>query len=183
MNQTIKISDDDVELELNYQQALDFHNGDSIWGVAVAFRMLQLAARFFNDNRIWKRNDLYIVSGHPGPGVKDAIEFVTHCISNEQFTLQKGCEGKGCSRNMKFEWSITNNDVTCIIKLRDDFVPEEFYAVLDRLNTGQEQESDKNLFEKFKQDLSEKIWQESISNTFRIIIDTVNINKNKSAHA
>ena len=181
MNTFIKIADANEELELDYQQALAFHEGNSIWGVTVAFRMLQLAGNFFNNNKIWNRNDLFIISGHPGPGVKDAIEFVTHCISNNRFQLQAGCEDKGCSRNMKFEWLITHGKESCTIKLRGDFVPAEFYDCLDRLNTDQEQNTDKELFKKFKQELSDNIWQERLQDVFWIEMNPMNVGNN--AHA
>ncbi|MCH8163413.1 MAG: hypothetical protein IIA99_04895, partial [Proteobacteria bacterium] len=68
--QTIKIADHGEIQVLSYAGLLDYHKGDAIWGLSVAFRALQLAASLFSRESLWDRKDLFIVSNHPGPGVR-----------------------------------------------------------------------------------------------------------------
>lgn len=172
--QTIKIADHGEIQLLSYAELLDYHKGDSTWGLSVAFRALQLAASLFSRESPWDRKDLFIVSSHPGPGVRDAIEYVTHCISHNRFRLaDEIMHEKKCTRAMKFEWKISNDIHSHMIMLRDDFVPNEFYELLDRLNTDQERLEDKKYFDEFKTTLSDKIWHQPITSSYLVNNSTV----------
>jgi len=164
--QTIKIADHGEIQLLSYAELLDYHNGDSIWGLSVAFRALQLAASLFSRESLWDRKDLFIVSSHPGPGVRDAIEYVTHCISDNRFRLAEEI----------IEWKINYGVHSQLITLRDDFVPNEFYELLDRLNTEQETLEDKKYFDEFKASLVDKIWHKPITSSYLVNNNTVKDN-------
>ena len=173
--QTIKIADHGEIQLLSYAGLLDYHKGDSIWGLSVAFRALQLAASLFSRESLWDRKDLFIVSSHPGPGVRDAIEYVTHCISHNRFRLaEEIMHEEKCTSTMKFEWKINYDIHSHVITLCDDFVPNEFYELLDRLNTEQERSEDKKYFDEFKTSLVKNIWCEPITSSYLINNNTVN---------
>ena len=74
---TIRIKDQGEVLELDYDGAICQHPGSLWWGTAVGFRAMQVAAQALSQDDLWARDNLYIVSGHPGPGVKDTIDYVT----------------------------------------------------------------------------------------------------------
>jgi len=167
--QTIKIADHGEIQLLSYAELLDYHNGNSIWGLSVAFRALQLAASLFSGESLWDRKDLFIVSGHPGPGVRDTIEYVTHCISHNRFRLAgEIMHEEKCTSAMKFEWRINYGLHSQLITLRDDFVPVEFYDLLGRLNTDKERLDDKKNFDEFKTTLADKIWLEPITSSYLV---------------
>ncbi len=172
--QSIKIAENGEVYTLQYDDLIDYHQGDSIWGLSVAFRALQLAANLFSEKSLWDRKNLFIVSSHPGPGVRDAIEYVTHCISRNQFRLTEDINHeKSCSGNMKYEWKINYETHSHLISLRDDFVSIEFYELVDRLNTEKEKPEDKKNFDEFKIALVKKIWREPISSSYLINNSTV----------
>lgn len=174
-NRSIKIADNGEVHSLHYDNLLKFHQGDSIWGLSVAFRALQLAAELFSVKNIWDRKDLFIVSSHPGPGVIDAIEFTTHCISRNKFQLKDKIDNEmQCSSNMEYKWKIHCDTQVQEIVLKDDFVPIEFYELLDRLNTKKERSTDKQIFNDFKNILIEKIW--SVPTTSSYLVNN-NLNK------
>ena len=167
--QTIKIADHGEIQVLSYAGLLDYHKGDAIWGLSVAFRALQLAASLFSRESLWDRKHLFIVSNHPGPGVRDAIEYVTHCISHNRFRLTEEIKHEEkCTSTMKFEWRIDYGIHTHVINLRDNFVPNEFYELLDRLHTDQERLDDKKNFNEFKILLAKKIWREPITSSYLV---------------
>jgi len=172
--QTIEIADHGEIQLLSYAGLLDYHKGDSIWGLSVAFRALQLAASLFSRESLWDRKDLFVISSHPGPGVRDAIEYVTHSISQKRFSLaEEIMHEEKCTSVMKFEWKINYGIHTQVITLRDDFVPNEFYELLDRLNTEQETLEDKKYFNEFKASLVDKIWHKPITSSYLVNNNTV----------
>ncbi len=166
-DRTLQISDRGKILELNYAGLEAFHSGDSWWGCAVGFRAMQCAARELSNTELWNRQHLYIVSGHPGPGVLDAIEYVTGCIGRKHFRKHDdAANSNGCSRDMKFEWWVSNGKKTIHINLRPDFVPESFFELLERLGTDEERYHDRFGFDEEKNRLSNILWSESLDAAF-----------------
>jgi len=51
------------------------------WGGTMGFCIMQAAAGdLTGSEQSPARQNLYIVSGHPGPGYRDAFEYVTRCV-------------------------------------------------------------------------------------------------------
>ncbi|MDX8386080.1 MAG: hypothetical protein R8M11_06145 [Gallionella sp.] len=173
--QSIEIADNGEVQILSYDELLKYHKGDSVWGLSVAYRALQLTANLFSGKNLWDRKNLFIVSSHPGPGVRDAIEYVTKCISRNQFRLTEDTKHQtSCSSSMKYEWKISYEAHSHVITLRNDFVPNEFYGLLDRLNTNKERLDDKKNFDEFKNSLVKKIWCEPITSSYLLNTNSVN---------
>lgn len=169
----------------DYDDLKSFHKGDSWFGCTVGFRAMQLAAREFSKSEVhhetWSRDNLSVISGHPGPGVKDAIELITATISSENFQLLENIEHGVCNSSMRFEWWLTESNKTLHIKLHDDIVPASFLQLLDRLNsdaytTEIEKENDRQQFDQMKDNLSNTLWSQSLDASFDINYETTPTN-------
>ena len=184
---TVSIVVDGEIVCFDYDEMINFHQGDSWFGCAVGFRAMQLAARELSGDTLWSRDNLTIVSGHPGAGVKDAIELVSGVLSASRFQLLDSIATQGCNRFMKFEWWLSDTERTLHIKLRDNIVPETFFILLDRLSNNNAQdgnsdselgieekreeekrkkEQEHNQFDQMKSDLSDEIWNQSLDTSF-----------------
>ncbi len=170
-DRTLDILDQGDRLQLSFAQAEKFHQGNSGWGLAVAYRAMQLAAQQLSENSLWDRANLSVLSGHPGPGVRDGIDYVTACVRRNRYQLTDACaKHKTCHPDMQFEWQISDGKTVLQIRLRDDFVPDEFYTLIERLGSHQEREQDSADFERVKTQLIEDLWQESLSNAFSAVV-------------
>ena len=170
---TIRIKDKDEVLELDYDGAVCQHPGSLWWGTAVGFRAMQAAAQALSKDGLWSRDNLYIVTGHPGPGVKDTIDYITGAASRNRYKtiVAEGCEMK-CNSKMKYEWWVSDGEKTANINLRPDFVPREFYELSDRLETNETTKDDIKAFRIFKVNLSTRIWVAPLEENFRVeVID------------
>jgi len=174
---TVNIMVDSKLTSFEYDQLKTFHKGDSWFGCTVGFRAMQVAAHELSQHSTWSRDNLSIISAHPGPGVKDAIEMITATISSNHFQLHESIESNGCdsgcNSSMRFEWWLTTNNDSIHIKLHDKIVPESFLQLLDRLNADEypsESEKDKDLkqFKLMKQKLSTLLWNQSLDASFDI---------------
>jgi hypothetical protein len=160
-------------LELDYDGAICQHPGSLWWGTAVGFRAMQAAAQALSKDGLWSRDNLYIVTGHPGPGVKDTIDYITGAPSRDRYKMivADGCDMK-CNSKMKYEWWVSDGEKTANINLRSDFVPREFYELSDRLETNETTKEDIKAFRIFKVNLSTRIWNAPLEENFRVeIID------------
>jgi hypothetical protein len=155
-------------LDLDYHGAMTAHESSLWWGTAVGFRAMQAAAVALSADTLWSRDDLYVVSAHPGPGVIDAINYVCKVVDRGRFLCirEKDC-GKGCNSSMKYEWWVSDGERTATIQLRAEFVPWSFYELSDRLGTPQQTKADVRAFEIFKVNLSSKIWNAPLAESFK----------------
>jgi hypothetical protein len=62
--------------------------------------MLQYAEKLLSREKLWERQSLTIESGHPGPGVRDTIEYVTGCVSAGRFILTCDATEARCVSDM-----------------------------------------------------------------------------------
>lgn len=171
-DQTIRIADHGVERCLSYGDALANHRGNAYWGCAVAFRALQRAADLLSTDRSWERENLHITSAHPGPGVRDTIEYVTRCISNDRFSLSGPVTEAKCTRALEYQWQVSNGDKQVRLRLRDDFVPAEFFDILDRFEAQVETADDVQRLDEIKRILVEKIWRQPLAGLFHTTVTT-----------
>lgn len=163
---TLRIADMGMPQILEYREALESHGGDSWFGVAVGFRMLQAAGLALSQPRLWDRRDLLVTSCHPGDGVRDAVEYVTRCVSRNRYVLD--CTGSGCSRAMQFSWRVRHAGTVAAVHLRGDFVPDELFELLDRIGSSRELRQDRVRFASLKWELAEAIWQQPLARLFLV---------------
>ena len=165
----VRIQSEGEVLELDYNGAMCQHPGSLWWGTAVGYRTMQVAAKALSKNGLWSRDDLYVVTGHPGPGVKDAIDYVAKVVDKDRYhaVVADGC-GMQCNSQMKFEWWVSDGKQTAHINLRPDFVPIDFYELSDRLDTPKTTKEDIKLFRIFKVNLSTRIWNAPLEESFTV---------------
>lgn len=171
----IQIRDAGTPLTLDYADALRAHEGESWFGVAIGFRMLQAAAAALSVHALWDRAELQVVSGHPGNGVRHAIEFVTRCVSRGQYRLDNQPGTSGCSRRMRFSWEVTNGRTRVNLNLVEGFVPEELFALLDRRGTRDERGEDAARFTGLKIQLAERVWNRNLEHLFRVYLHNAQV--------
>jgi hypothetical protein len=165
----VRIMDRGVVTEVDYNGAITKHVGSLWWGTAVGYRAMQAAAEALSIDGLWSRDDLYVVGAHPGPGVRDAIDYVTGVVARERYKVVADADcGMKCNSSMKFEWWVSDGRRTAFVKLREDFVPRAFYELSDRLGTAAETKGDKRLFEIFKVTLSTRIWAAPLGRNFSV---------------
>ncbi len=165
----VRIKDKGVVQELDYDGAMTAHTNTLWWGTAVGYRAMQAAAQALSKDGLWSRDDLYVVGSHPGPGVRDAIDYVTKTVGRDRYkvVLEDDC-GMKCNSSMKFEWWVSDGRRTAAVKLREDFVPRAFYELSDRLGTDAESDEDRRQFEISKVNLSTRIWATPLERNFRV---------------
>lgn len=168
---TVRIKDRGAIVELDYNGAMTAHRGSLWWGTAVGYRAMQAAAEALSQDGLWSRDDLYVVGAHPGPGVRDAIDYVTRAVKHDRYKVVTEADcGMKCNSSMKFEWWVSDGQKTAFVKLRDDFVPLSFYELSDRLGTDAETKEDDRLFEIFKVTLSARIWAAPLERNFSVAV-------------
>lgn len=163
----IRVVDHGEVLTLDYQEATRRHQRSLWWGTAVGYRAMQVAAVALSEDRLWQRDNLVAISAHPGPGVLDSLNYVTLCADRGTLTVMQNdrCANR-CNSEMKFEWWVSDGDRTAHVMLNEDFVPREFYELIDRRVYSETRADDDKLFELYKVNLSSRIWVTPLEQSF-----------------
>ncbi|MEW8185496.1 MAG: hypothetical protein AB2794_10845 [Candidatus Thiodiazotropha endolucinida] len=162
----IHIIDNGVLVTRSFEEALKFHLGNAYWGCALAFRMLQYAAQLLSREKTWERQDLTIESGHPGPGVRDTIEYVTGCVSAGRFQLTCATGETRCVSDMDYSWRVNDGKQYLTLTLADGIVSSEFLQLLDIINRNEANEHHYERLESLKKAMMEKIWSLDLEQAF-----------------
>lgn len=164
---SVQIAEGGRLLKLDYAGLEAWHRDGAWWGCSVGFRVMQVAGAVLTHQRPWDRECLYVVSGHPGPGVRDAIEYVTGCMRRGRFRLLDAVAGQsGCGPEMVYAWWVSDGRRTVAVRLHEDFVPPGFRELLARAGTAQERAEDPRRLAEGKDALRERIWKEPLSRSF-----------------
>jgi hypothetical protein len=161
----ITIADEGKILQLNYSGLLEYHGGSAVFGATVGFRALQVAGQELSSSEIWDRKNITVQSEHPGPGVRDAIEFVTRCVTRGGFQASTRTE---CNSGMKFVWTVTVEKQSVTVRLRDGFLPQRFFELLNLINNDSENPAYRNEFDALKLQLSQSLWNQPLNELFEI---------------
>lgn len=162
----ISIADNGKILNLSYDGLLTYHGEGAVFGAAVGFRALQAASKALSQREIWDRKDLKVISEHPGPGVRDAIEYVTRCVTRGGFELQ--ADESACHSKMKFVWQVSDDQLSVSVRLNDGFLPRRFFELLDRIVNDQEVPEDRREFDDLKLFMSRSLWEKPLEELFEI---------------
>ena len=180
----VRIVDNDEVLTIDYQGSMTNHTSSLWWGTAVGYRAMQMASTALSDEYLWSRDHLIVVSGHPGPGVLDSLNYVTACADKGRITVMQNpnCVNR-CNSEMKFEWWISDQEKTAHVKLREDFVPREFYQLVDHLMNDDSTDEDLRRFELFKVNLSTRLWVAPLDENFSVqFSDPLEVGEIPSGH-
>ncbi|RKY10633.1 MAG: hypothetical protein DRP52_07005, partial [Planctomycetota bacterium] len=94
MNKTLKVMDDMGVVTVTYEEMKKYHDQDFLGGVALAFKVLELAFRELLDGEVPRRDKIRLVLGHNPPGLVDGFEYVTRAITRQRAifdpTISKG---------------------------------------------------------------------------------------------
>jgi hypothetical protein len=165
-NSDIHINENGARLTRNFEDALKFHQGNAYWGCALAFRMLQYAEKLLSREKLWERQNLTIESGHPGPGVRDTIEYVTGCISAGRFILTCDTTEARCVSGMDYSWQVNDGQRCLKLKLAEGIVSSEFFRLLDKINRNEANAQQVERLEWLKRAMMEKIWSLDLEQVF-----------------
>jgi hypothetical protein len=165
-SRNITIADKGKPLHLEYQGLLAYHGGGAVLGATIGFRVLQGVAKILSANELWDREKLQVVSEHPGPGVRDAMEYVTRCVIRNRYKVIS--DQTTCNSKVKFQWRVDDGRQTVRAKLREGILPAHFFQLLDRIGNDKGGPGDREELEGLKQTLSLMVMEKSLDTLFEL---------------
>lgn len=129
----IHIRDQGLDLVLDYEAFLDYHAGHALAGAAVGWRAMEQASVLLSDEVLWERGRLTVGARHAGPGVRDALEYVTRCFTRGRFRPEAAQGGAGpCGSAADFYFTVSDGCRVAELELRPGVIPPSFFAAVAR---------------------------------------------------
>ena len=173
MSPSLLISDEGRAFKLDYTGLLTYHGGGALAGATIGFRVMQAAAECLTTSGApWERQGVHIVSGHPGPGYRDAFEYVTRCVTRKRFEVKKDLPGGRHSPYQAYAFQFLVTDIAArkqaVIILRDGIMPMRFFEVLRDLKSDTDHPALLAELEAMKNRIAEATLQRSLDELFQV---------------
>ncbi|WP_245325209.1 hypothetical protein [Bradyrhizobium sp. CCH5-F6] len=140
----ITIMAEEEPVEIGFPMVAAYHGQSALAMAAIVFQAQRAAFAVLSPGKIPARRDISIVSGHPGPGVRDAFEFVTRAVTRGAYSVDRTLSEARLvpGHDISYSFRITLGERTVEMALRPGVLPERFFELVfakDR-TTAQERE-------------------------------------------
>lgn len=150
-------------LELGFDEARNYHGNVALAMIGVGFRAAQAALSELTDMNggvIPERANLKVLSGHAGPGIRDAWEYVTRAVTRGAYTVDPNYPAGQYDPNRphSYAWVVTDtaSGAAVEVEMVREFLPAIFFDYLKKGRDKRMTPEDAAAFEQLKRDLCAK---------------------------
>ena len=169
---TINIYDREDLLEISFQDIYKYHGTLAYMAIGVGFRVIQAAFEALYGEEIPNRKDISILSGHGGPGFRDAFEFVTRAQTRGAYTVDTNYPKAQYDpyRPTSYAYVFTRETGEAVeVILKENFLPPIFYEFLKKGREDSFTPEEYLYNERLKQDLGNQALQLPINELLEVI--------------
>ncbi|MGT2500523.1 hypothetical protein ACVOMS_06225 [Bradyrhizobium guangxiense] len=123
-------------VEIGFPMVAAYHGQSALAMAAIVFQAQRAAFAVLSPETIPARRDISIVSGHPGPGVRDAFEFVTRAVTRGAYSVDRTLLDARFvpGHDISYSFRISVGERTVEMALLPGVLPERFFE--SRLHQG-----------------------------------------------
>jgi hypothetical protein len=123
----IRVMAEEYPIDITFSAVAAYHGQAALAMLAVAFQAINVGFGVLSPDRPPPRTATTVVSGHPGPGVRDAFEFVTRGV----YVVDRSLPSSRLvpEHHISYSFRISFNGRTVEIALRPDGLPERFFVL------------------------------------------------------
>jgi hypothetical protein len=128
---SISVVGEEEPIEIGFDAVAAYHGQAALAMLAVTFQGLRATFAKLSPTDAPRRNSLSVVSGHPGPGVRDAFEFVTRVVTRNAYIVDRSLPEARLNPHgdMSYSFRISLDGNTVQAVLRDNVLPARFFEV------------------------------------------------------
>ncbi|MDD1528998.1 hypothetical protein C7U92_16015 [Bradyrhizobium sp. WBOS7] len=129
-------------IEIGFPMVAAYHGQSALAMAAIVFQAQRAAFALLSPEAMPARRDICIVSGHPGPGVRDAFEAVTRAVTRGAYVVDRSLPGARFvpGHDISYSFRITLGQRTAELALRPGVLPERFFELVFAKNRTAAQE-------------------------------------------
>lgn len=127
----IVVQGEEGPIEIGFEAVAAYHGQGALAMLATTFRAVGAALAALSPGQPLRRGDISVVSGHPGPGVRDAFEFVTRAVTRGAYTVDRSLPDARLApgADLSYSFRVTAGGRTAEIALLPDVLPARFFEL------------------------------------------------------
>lgn len=157
MTETIAVKHFQGQVEISYEDLSKYHDKDHWGGVALAFKIIQYAARELNNNQPLDRNLVSVKTGLNPPGLMDAFEFLTRAVTRQRIIVDPSLDQGPASPFGKFAFVVQYGKSLIGLRLKAGILPDDFAELGHKCEAGFGTEEETERWNGLKHGLGDKI--------------------------
>jgi len=168
---TIRIMDGDDLIELSFQDVEKYHGQHSIAGAALGYQVLRAALAALYPTSVPRREEISIVSGHPGPGFRDAFELVTRTLTRTTYRVDTSRpDGRyNPLTDHAYSWCVSiAGRHSAEIVLRPGLIPPRFFELWSLVGRGAATPDDWQELVRVKRGLADAVLSMPLDDLFTV---------------
>ena len=170
----IRIKDHVGVLVLDYASFLVYHGGGAVAGAAIGFRAMECAGIALSGTALWDRKDLTVTTRHSGPGVRDAIEYVTRAVTRDRYQVDEQHERNNpCLSAASFYFLVGDGRSQVEIALRAGLVKPAFFTAVRRYRDSGEGDREREELEVLKEAVAAHVLAKPLAELFRVKVQNL----------
>lgn len=139
---TITVMAEEEPIEISFPMVAAYHGQSALAMAAMVFQAMRAAFALLSPDRPPARRDISIVSGHPGPGVRDAFEAVTRAVTRGAYTVDRSLPEARLvpGHDISYSFRMTVGERTAEVALLPEALPRRFFELVFSKSRTTEQE-------------------------------------------
>jgi hypothetical protein len=127
MKHQLKVQDAAGEITITYEEMCKYHGKDFLGGVALAFKVLELAFRKLMEGEVPERSKIRLILGLNPPGLVDGFEYATRAVTQNRLIIdpQIGIGPRSVTGSYYFEVHYGRKRIT--MWLKEGLLPADFF--------------------------------------------------------
>lgn len=153
---TLEVTDGRAVISISFADLLRYHGRDSIGGLALGFKALELGLPLLSPGTPPERREITVETAFDGPGSRDAFEMATRAVTEDRYRLVPELAGHGAPEAPQghFVFRLIHHDSVVDLTLRPGLVGDDFIALVRR---GPQTPAEEDLLVQMKEELAAKI--------------------------
>jgi hypothetical protein len=132
INPTISVMGEEEPIEIGFDALAAYHGQSALAMLAITFQCLRATTAILSPQSPAPRSAFFIVSGHPGPGVRDAFEFVTRAVTRGAYVIDLTLPDARHNpfAEISYSFTISLGKRTAHAALKKNVLPDRFFELI-----------------------------------------------------
>lgn len=166
MTDTIEVQEQGQAIAFSFDEMLRYSGPGSPGGVALGFKLLELALPRLDPDGPVERREVVIDAAFRGPGARDACELVTRGLTDGRYRVDPSVERPERGHTLQtFAFWVGYRGRSLSLLLREGIVTDEFVAMAQKPDLTPDEQAQ---FTAMKQDLADRLMAMEAAEVFEV---------------
>ncbi len=163
----VSVMGEEEPIAIGFDALAAYHGQAALAMLAVTFQGLRATLPILSPNTPAQRAAISVVSGHPGPGVRDAFEFVTRAVTRNAYTIDRTLPEARLNpaADLSYSFVLSLDGRSARAALKEGILPQRFFelvAIKDKTD------ADRAEFSELKRAIAARVLAEDAATLFTL---------------